>query len=92
MNCFDEIIKTDNLDLFQCVYPLTRNLKRNFKDVLQFKYYNLQAGQFSMLGIAAGAQGSNCLKFLIEKGDHVNQVSNEIDRAYPIHFAILAQN
>jgi hypothetical protein len=45
-----------------------------------------------MLGIAAGAPGSNCLKFLIEKGEQVNQVSNEIDRAYPIHFAILAQN
>ena len=33
MNCFDEIVKTDDLDLFECVYPLTRNLKRNLKEV-----------------------------------------------------------
>ena len=28
MNCFDEIIKTDNLDLLECVYSYTRLLKR----------------------------------------------------------------
>jgi hypothetical protein len=28
MNCFDEIIKKDNLDLLEAVWPYTRYLKR----------------------------------------------------------------
>jgi ankyrin repeat protein len=34
MTCFDEIIRTDNKDLLECVYHLTKNIKRNMKEVL----------------------------------------------------------
>lgn len=30
MTCFDEIIRTDNKDLLECVYSYTKKLKRNF--------------------------------------------------------------
>jgi ankyrin repeat protein len=50
--CFDEIIMQDNLDLLECVYQYSRNLKRNYKD----------AGHFQMIHNAAGTQsGSKCL-------------------------------
>jgi ankyrin repeat protein len=31
MNCFDEMVRADNKDLFECVYLLTKNMKRNLK-------------------------------------------------------------
>ena len=43
-----------------------------------------------MIHIAAGSEGNKCLKFLIEKGENVNQLSNEFDRAVPLHFAVMA--
>ena len=33
MDCFDEIIRSDNHELFECVYPLTKNITRNLKEV-----------------------------------------------------------
>ena len=45
-----------------------------------------------MLHIAAGSEGSKCLKFLLEKGENVNQISNKHDRATPLHFAVIAVN
>jgi hypothetical protein len=33
MNCFDEIINTDNLDLLECIWPYTRYLKRSKQEV-----------------------------------------------------------
>ena len=45
-----------------------------------------------MIHIAAGSEGNKCLKFLIEKGENVNQLSNEFDRAVPLHFAVMAQS
>ena len=33
MNCFDEIIRTDNKDLFECVFDLAKKVKRNLKQV-----------------------------------------------------------
>ena len=45
-----------------------------------------------MMHIAAGSEGSKCLKFLIEKGENVNALSNEYDRATPLHFAVMAAN
>ena len=33
MNCFDEVIKEDNLDLLECIWPYTRYLKRNKQEV-----------------------------------------------------------
>lgn len=62
MNCFEEIAKYDNIDLFECVFAHTRNLKRVARE----------AGHFTMMHIAAGSEGSKCLQFLIEKGESVN--------------------
>ena len=42
--------------------------------------------------IAAGSEGSKCLKFLLDKGENPNSLSNDFDRATPLHFAILADN
>lgn len=80
MNCFDEIINADNFELLECIWPYTRYLKRSKQE----------AGHFNMIHIAAGSEGSKCLKFLIEKGENVNQLSNEFDRAVPLHFAVMA--
>lgn len=35
MSCLDEIVRNDNVDLLQCVYPLFTNVmaKRNLKEV-----------------------------------------------------------
>ena len=45
-----------------------------------------------MMHIAAGSEGSKCLKFLIEKGENVNSLSNEYDRATPLQFAAMGGN
>ncbi|TNV78094.1 hypothetical protein FGO68_gene14558 [Halteria grandinella] len=81
--CFDELLKQDDLDLLECIYPKYGHLQRR-----QMR----EPGQFPMIHIAAGAQGSKCLKYLIDKGEHVNQICNEHDKATPLHFAVLAQN
>ena len=31
MTCFDEIIRNDNKDLFECVYTHSKKIKRDFK-------------------------------------------------------------
>lgn len=33
MSGFDEILRNDNLDLFECVYEHTKKIKRNYKEV-----------------------------------------------------------
>jgi ankyrin repeat protein len=45
-----------------------------------------------MLHLAAGNNGTLCLRFLLEKGEFPNQMCNEQDRATPLHFAVLANN
>lgn len=45
-----------------------------------------------MLHIAAGSEGPKCLKYLLEKGEQVNQVCNDFDKATPLHFAVLGAN
>ncbi|CDW79760.1 ankyrin repeat protein [Stylonychia lemnae] len=82
MNCFDEIVRNDNKDLFECVYTLTKNMKRNLK----------LAGAFSIVHLASGNTGSKCLKFLLEQGESANQICNEFDKATPLHFAVLCNN
>jgi ankyrin repeat protein len=44
------------------------------------------------LHVAAGSAGSECLKFLLSKGEFPNQISNEFDRATPLHFGVLTGN
>jgi ankyrin repeat protein len=65
MSCLDEIVRNDNVDLLECVYPIYKNVlgKRNLKE----------PGSFSLLHLAAGNTGSKCLKFLLESGsEYVN--------------------
>jgi hypothetical protein len=38
MNCFDEMIRNDHIDVFEAVYPLTKKIKRNFKEVTTLWY------------------------------------------------------
>ena len=33
LDCFGEIIRTDNIDLFECVYDYSKKVKRNMKEV-----------------------------------------------------------
>ena len=43
--------------------------------------------------LAAGQEGSKTLKFLLETGKETpNQICNTIDRASPLHFAVIAGN
>jgi hypothetical protein len=52
MNCFDEIVRTDNFDLFQCVYEHTKGIKRNLKEVLSlqiFIYYSLKVFHYYIM-------------------------------------------
>ena len=70
MSCLDEIVRNDNVDLFECIYPLYTNVlaKRNLNE----------SGSFSLLHLAAGNTGSKCLKYLLESGnEYVNQICNE---------------
>ena len=40
MNCFDEILRNDNVDLYECVYEYAKQIKRNLKEVIH-TYYEL---------------------------------------------------
>ncbi len=85
MSCLDEIVRNDNAALLECVYPLYQQTlaKRNLKE----------AGSFSLLHLAAGNNGSKCLKYLLDCGfEYSNQICNEYDQATPLHFAILSNN
>jgi ankyrin repeat protein len=44
--CFDELLKTDNLELFECIYPRYGHLQKRQKR---------EPGHFPMLHLAAGA-------------------------------------
>lgn len=79
--CFEELMKQDDFDLLECIYPHYGHLQRR-----QFR----EAGQFPMIHMAAGSPGSQCLKYLIEKGEPVNQLCNDYDKATPLQFAVLA--
>jgi ankyrin repeat protein len=70
MSCLDEIVRNDNVELLECVYPLYQNVlaKRSLKE----------HGSFSLLHLASGNNGSKCLKYLLETGtEFVNQICNE---------------
>lgn len=85
MTCIDEIVRNDNAALLECIYQIYQPVlaKRNLKEL----------GSFSLLHLAAGNNGSKCLKFLLESGtEYSNQICNEQDRATPLHFAVLSNN
>ena len=35
LSCFDEVVRSDNADLFECVWPYAKNLKRDLNVVSQ---------------------------------------------------------
>ena len=35
LSCFDEVVRSDNADLFECVWPYAKNLKRDLNEVSQ---------------------------------------------------------
>ena len=53
MNTYDEIVRNDHKDLFECIYPYTRTYT-NKRDLSQ-------AGNFGLLHLAAGQEGSKVL-------------------------------
>jgi hypothetical protein len=70
MSCVDEIVRNDNAELLECIYPSVHQAlqKRSLKE----------PGSFSVLHLAAGNNGSKCLKYLLESnGEYVNQICNE---------------
>lgn len=82
--CFEEVVMIDDNDMLECIYPFYGHLHRREKR---------GPGQFGMIHIAAGSpNGNDCLKYLIEKGESVNALCNEHDRATPLQFAVVAQN
>ncbi len=34
LNGFDEIVRTDNIDMLECVYDIAKKMKRNYQQVL----------------------------------------------------------
>eukprot|EP00347_Sterkiella_histriomuscorum_P009685 403340270 len=82
LTCYDEIVRQDNIDLLGCIYSYSKTMKRDMKT----------PGSFGMTHIAAGSEGTQCLKYLVEQGEFVNQICNEHDQATPLHFAIIVNN
>ena len=82
MSVFDEIVRSNDDKLLECVYSL---YKKKPRDLSIEK-------TFSLLHLAAGSDAHKAVKFLIEQGEDVNQICNLHDKATPLHFAILSNN
>ena len=62
MSSFDELVRNDHKDLFECVYDIAETVKRDLK----------QPGSFGLIHLAAGQEGHKCLKFLLDQGESTN--------------------
>ena len=69
LTVYEEIIRSDNADLFECIYSHVKasQEKRNLK----------KEGSFGILHLAASS-GPKCLEFLLTKAkEYPNQICNE---------------
>jgi len=83
LSCYEEIVRADNADLLECIYPLVQ-------DILRQRNLSKKA-TYSLLHLASGSEGPKSLKFLLEKaGESPNQICNADDRATALHFAVLS--
>lgn len=81
MTVFDEIIRSDNAELLEIVYP---NYKQQYQPSLD--------KHVKIVHIASGMGSMKCLEFLLNKGENPNQIcSNEI-KSTPLHFAVHDDN
>lgn len=91
-NCYDEIVRDDAVDLLEAIWPEAQKFQLNQKKQ-QAKH---KSGSSSLIHVAAGAEGSKCLQFLIRKSDNPSalcqQLNNSIDKLTPLHCAALAGN
>ena len=82
-NSYVAILMGDQLELLEIFY----------QDMVRFEKENQEI--FGMIHWAAGAQGSRCLSYLLEKSDLSELLSRTLDKrekASPLHFASIAQN
>ena len=56
LSSFEELVRNDHKDLFECVYDHAKLIKRDLK----------AHGSFGLIHLAAGQEGHKCLKFLLE--------------------------
>lgn len=83
LSSFDEIIRNDHAELFECVWPYAKKVKRDLS----------QKATYGFIHLAAGQAGSKTLTLLLEKcKESPNQICNKVDQATPLHFAVLAKN
>lgn len=84
LTTYQEIIRADNGDLLECIYPLIKGFE---------KKRSMKAGNFSLLHLAASSNGQSCLHFLLEKtNEYPNQFCNETDKSTPLHFATISKS
>jgi ankyrin repeat protein len=78
------MVRADNADLLECIYDLVLEDQKDRNSEKQ--------GSFSLLHLAAGSDGGvKCLDYLLNKAkEYPNQLCNDVDRATPLHFAVLA--
>ncbi len=79
---FDKIVGADNAELLSCVYAYSKSVKRDSKDPTTI----------GMMHMAAAGEGTDCLEYLLNQGDYPNQLTNDVDRSMPLHFAVLHNN
>ena len=72
----EELVTDDNLAFFKCLYKPGQPTPR-------------QKNIFQPLHMAAGREDNQCFKLMIELGESPHEISNEHDRAQPLHFAAL---
>ena len=73
----EELVRSDHLELLKCVYKPQKKVM-------------FEAGVYPLIHHAAGIEHSKCLQLFLNIGVQVNELSNEVDAATPLHFAVLS--
>ena len=95
LSAIEALVRYDNADLLECIYPNVKEYEQR-----KNKQLNQSTGNYSLLHLAAGNGNSKCLNFIISKmteekmtmADQLAEYSNSVDKASPLHFAMLADN
>ena len=73
----DEIIRTDNIDLLKCVYKPKKKISQ-------------VGGIHGIIHQASSVDDSKCLRLLLNIGVSANDMCNAVDKAQPLHFAVIS--
>lgn len=78
-NCsaLSELVRTDNIELLKCVYKPQKKVSS-------------ASNVHGLLHHASSLEGSKCLRLLLNIGVSANELSNSVDRASALQFAVLA--